>query len=88
LDAEAERLRREQEEEERRRQAELDRLNQKDAPIPQGPAYTAVAGDRVDELMAYYINQLHVQIPFYRMESKSADYRAYMFGTKKIQAKI
>lgn len=77
-------MRREQEEEERRRQAELDRLNQK-TEISDGPKYEAIKGDRIDELMAYYINQLHVQIPFYRMESKAGnEYRAYMFGTKKI----
>jgi hypothetical protein len=48
-------LRKDQEEEERRRQAELDRLNQK-VEVPEGPKYEAIKGDRIDELMAYYIN--------------------------------
>jgi hypothetical protein len=86
-DAEAERLRRLEEEEERRKQAEEDRINNP-VQIPKHPMYEAVKGDRIDELMAYYINQLDVQIPFYRMEAKSVDYRAYMFGSKKIQAKL
>lgn len=62
-------------------------------PVPQPqPApikYKATKGDAVDELMAHWINQYQLDVPLVRLDDKSVgEYRRYMFGTKKIQAKI
>ena len=46
-------------------------------------AYQAIKGDIVDEMLARYINQTGVQLPITRIGGGF-----YMFGTKKIYAKI
>ena len=46
-------------------------------------AYKAIKGDIVDEMLASYINQAGVQLPITRLGKGF-----YMFGTKKILAKI
>lgn len=46
-------------------------------------AYKAIKGDIVDEMLAKYINQAGVQLPITRLGGGF-----YMFGTKKIYAKI
>ncbi|TNV73355.1 hypothetical protein FGO68_gene11072 [Halteria grandinella] len=45
--------------------------------------YKAVAGDKVDELFAEYINRIGCPVPVKRLADAQ-----YMFGTKKISAKI
>jgi len=70
---------------------ELERqLNEKvEAPPPPKPEppkrelYKAVKGDLVDELLAKYINKMGIPIPIKRLGDGY-----YLFGTKKILAKI
>ena len=45
--------------------------------------YVPVKGDRVDELMAHYLNEFHLDVPIQRLGDGN-----YMFGTRKIYAKI
>ena len=78
LVGEQDRLRRE--EEERRRREEEDRKN-RTAPIK--VKYIPVKGDRVDELMAAYMNNFELDVPIQRLGEGN-----YMFGSRKIYAKI
>lgn len=58
-------------------------------PMPVVQKYRAQKGDAVDELMAHWINQYNLDVPLVRLDDKATgEYRRYMFGTKKIQAKI
>lgn len=68
------------EELERRRLEEEARKNQ---PKPPKGKYSAAKGDRVDELMAQYINQFELDVPLQRIGDGQ-----YMFGSRKIFAKI
>lgn len=45
--------------------------------------YKAIKGDIVDELLAKYINDMHIIVPIKRLE-----FGYYVFGTKKIYAKV
>lgn len=54
---------------------------QKDIPYMFG--YRAIMGDQVDEMLARYINKTGIQLPITRLGGGF-----YMFGTKKIYAKI
>lgn len=45
--------------------------------------YTAVRGDNVDELMAFYLNKYGVEVPVQRLGDGN-----YMFGSRKIYSKI
>jgi len=86
-----ERKRLEEEEAERRRLAELENANKPVAQIIQEEAavYKPIKGDAVDELMAEYMNRMGLHVPLVRLDEKaSGEYRRYLFGTKKIQAKI
>lgn len=67
------------EEEERRRLEEEARKNK---PKPK-VKYIPIKGDRIDELMAAYLNNFDLDIPFQRLNEGN-----YLFGTRKIQAKI
>lgn len=66
-------------EEERRRLEEEARKNK---PKPK-VKYIPIKGDRIDELMAAYLNNFELDIPFQRLSEGN-----YLFGTRKIQAKI
>ena len=68
------------EEDERRRREEEDRKN-RTAPIK--VKYIPVKGDRVDELMAAYMNNFELDVPIQRLGEGN-----YMFGSRKIYAKI
>jgi len=68
------------EELERRRLEEEARKNQ---PKPPKGKYSASKGDRVDELMAQYINGFELDVPLIRIGDGQ-----YMFGSRKIFAKI
>jgi hypothetical protein len=75
---EQERLRRE--EEERRLKEEEDRKNRN---VPTRIRYIPIKGDRVDELMAAYMNNFDLDVPIQRLGDGN-----YMFGSRKIYAKI
>jgi len=81
--ADEERARLEAEEAERRRLEELEAANRPKPPPKQKQKYNSVKGDAVDEKMAYYLNQFDLDIPVQRIGDGQ-----YMFGTKKIYAKI
>lgn len=57
--------------------------------IQEEAVYKPVKGDAVDELMAEYMNKMGLHVPLVRLDERAVgEYRRYMFGTKKIQAKI
>lgn len=60
--------------------AQMEEIRARDAAKK---AYKAIKGDIVDEMLAKYINQAGVQLPITRLGGGF-----YMFGTKKIYAKI
>lgn len=72
-------------EEEERRRLELEA--RKNQPVAAAPVvakkYKMVKGDAIDEMMAMYIDQFNLDVPFYRISEG-----VYMFGTKRITAKI
>lgn len=68
------------EEIERRRLEEEERRN---APKPPKGNYNYLKGDRVDELIAQYINGFDLDVPLVRLGDGQ-----YMFGSRKIYAKI
>ncbi len=55
----------------------------KAAVAPKKSIYKAVKGDLVDELLARYLNQIQCPVPVRRLGDGY-----YLFGTKKIFAKI
>ena len=67
-------------EEERRRREEEER---KYRTVPIKVKYIPVKGDRVDELMAAYMNNFDLDVPIQRLGEGN-----YMFGSRKIYAKV
>jgi len=76
---EEERARLAAEEEERRRLEEEERRNR---PKPRSK-YNPLKGDKIDERMSVYINNFELDVPLQRIAEGQ-----YMFGTRKIIAKI
>ena len=76
-----EKARLEIEEAERRRLADLAAMQNK--PKTERVKYAPMKGDKVDELMARYINNFDLDIPIQRIGDGQ-----YMFGSRKIYAKI
>ena len=78
---EEEKARRAAEEEERRRLEDEMRRNLKQNQ--QKMKYIPIKGDKVDELMAIYVNNFDLDVPIQRLGDGN-----YMFGSRKIYAKI
>ena len=78
---EEEKARRAAEEEERRRLEDEMRRNLKQNQ--QKMKYIPIKGDKVDELMAIYVNNFDLDVPIQRLGDGN-----YMFGSRKIFAKI